>query len=623
MPLADAYRRSGDLLRARLVLAEGLRRHPDFASAHVVALRIARDVSDHEGAMKAARRVLALDPGNTEARRALDHIGSRREASRSSAPSIPGDDGEPALPEESWMVGDAGVWGPGTDSGLASVDPIALNEEDEQARSLAQPSGVAAAEEGAVAGEVPVVEEGEAPPEATRPVDPEPETLSAAPAEEAEVAEDIAAAEVVAAGDAGTPEEVVAVEEAAAAEEAAAPDQVVAVEAPTEVVEETAVAEVAEEAEVVEAAVAKPETKPSLEPEAETSSAVPAEPAEVAEDIAAAEVAAGDAGTPEEVVAVEEAAAAEEAAAPDQVVAVEAPTEVAQGPAVAEVAEEAAVVEAVVAQPEAKPSLEPEAETSFEVPAEPTDESGEPAVAEVAAEDAVTPEGVEAEEVVAVEEAAAAEKDAAPDQVVAVEAPAEPIESVAGLSPSEPRAERSESRGKASDRTAGRPLESARRKSPPVAQPSTPSSSSDEANIYTRTMGQLYEQQGLYAHAIVVYEHLLESDPGDDGLSRHLERLRQRAGEEASTRASAARMRRFKRDSAKVASADSRSPHDDERPPEPASERGTEFVEAESSQDEETARKPATPIHGSDLLVVPIESLAPDPPATGAQGEAP
>ena len=466
-PLADAYRRSGDLLRARLVLEEGLRRHPDFASAHVVALRVARDVSDHEGAMEAARRVLELDPGNTEARRALDHISSQQDVPRGSAPSVSGDDGEPALPEESWMVGDAGVWGPGTDSGLASVDPVALEEEDAQARSLAQTSGAMAAGEAAAAQEVP-------------------------------------SAEAVAAAEAAVVEE-----------------------------------------------KAQPEATPPGEPAAETLSEAPTEAAEGIEEAAAA------------------AAAAEEVEAAGEVAAVEAPAE---------------GIEEEVAQPEATPSVELDVETSSEAPAE----------------------------------------------AVAVEAPADPVESGAGPPPTELRTERSESRGKSSDRTAGRLRASARRKAPPAADPSLPSSSSDDANIITRTMGQLYERQGLYAHAIVVYEHLLESDPDDEGLARHLERLRQRAAEEASTRAATGRARRFELDSARAASAarspddDEPSPDDDELPPEPVGERGTESGEAESSPDEETARQPATvSIHGSDLPVVPIESLAPDPPPAGAKGGVP
>ena len=134
-PLADAYRRAGDLLRARLLLEEGLRRHPDFASAHVVAMRIARDVSDHAGTLAATRRVLELDPGNVEAQQVLARVGPLVEDAPASA-SRGDDDAE--LPDESWMAGDAGVWAAGTDSGLASVDPVALEAEEEQV-AVAEP----------------------------------------------------------------------------------------------------------------------------------------------------------------------------------------------------------------------------------------------------------------------------------------------------------------------------------------------------------------------------------------------------------------------------------------------------------------------------------------------------
>ncbi|MCY3706958.1 MAG: tetratricopeptide repeat protein [Gammaproteobacteria bacterium] len=129
VPLADAYRRAGDLVRARLLLDEGLRRHPDFASAHVVAMRVARDVSDHAGALAATRRVLELDPGNVEARQVLARVGPLVEDAPASGSRV---DGDAQLPDESWMAGDAGVWAAGTDSGLASVDPVALEAEEEQ-----------------------------------------------------------------------------------------------------------------------------------------------------------------------------------------------------------------------------------------------------------------------------------------------------------------------------------------------------------------------------------------------------------------------------------------------------------------------------------------------------------
>ena len=163
VPLADAYRRAGDLLRARLLLEEGLRRHPGFSSAHVVAMRIARDVSDHAATLAATRRVLELDPDNAEARQVLARVGPLARDAGSPAASGPGGDGDAELPDESWMVGDAGVWAAGTDSGLASVDPVALEAEEEQA-ALAEvekepPAGVEVEEE-----QMAMADAGEEPP---------------------------------------------------------------------------------------------------------------------------------------------------------------------------------------------------------------------------------------------------------------------------------------------------------------------------------------------------------------------------------------------------------------------------------------------------------------------------
>ncbi len=66
-PLADAYRRSGDLEAARELLAEGLERHPEFASGHVVAARVCLAEGDEAAAVDALNLVLTLDDENTEA----------------------------------------------------------------------------------------------------------------------------------------------------------------------------------------------------------------------------------------------------------------------------------------------------------------------------------------------------------------------------------------------------------------------------------------------------------------------------------------------------------------------------------------------------------------------------
>lgn len=69
--LAEAYRRAGELDRARDILERGLQRHPDYPSAHVVLGRVLADQGRDDEAAAAFRRVLDLDPENLIARRSL------------------------------------------------------------------------------------------------------------------------------------------------------------------------------------------------------------------------------------------------------------------------------------------------------------------------------------------------------------------------------------------------------------------------------------------------------------------------------------------------------------------------------------------------------------------------
>lgn len=69
--LADAYRKAGDLERALAVLDDGLRRHPEYATGHIVRGRVLRDLGRADGAMAAFRRVLDLDGQNLVAVREL------------------------------------------------------------------------------------------------------------------------------------------------------------------------------------------------------------------------------------------------------------------------------------------------------------------------------------------------------------------------------------------------------------------------------------------------------------------------------------------------------------------------------------------------------------------------
>ena len=56
--LADAYRKAGEPQRALEVLEDGLRRHPDYASAYIVHARTLRDVGRLDEATAARRPVL-------------------------------------------------------------------------------------------------------------------------------------------------------------------------------------------------------------------------------------------------------------------------------------------------------------------------------------------------------------------------------------------------------------------------------------------------------------------------------------------------------------------------------------------------------------------------------------
>jgi len=75
--LAEAYRRAGELDRARDILEDGLRRHPDYSSAHVVFGRVLMDLGETTGATSAFRRVLDLDRHNLVALRSLGDLSEK------------------------------------------------------------------------------------------------------------------------------------------------------------------------------------------------------------------------------------------------------------------------------------------------------------------------------------------------------------------------------------------------------------------------------------------------------------------------------------------------------------------------------------------------------------------
>jgi len=76
-PLADAYRKAGEVDRAIDLCKAGLERHPDYVSAHIVYARCLIDQKNDPGASDVFRRVLALDPENVLALKILAEIAER------------------------------------------------------------------------------------------------------------------------------------------------------------------------------------------------------------------------------------------------------------------------------------------------------------------------------------------------------------------------------------------------------------------------------------------------------------------------------------------------------------------------------------------------------------------
>jgi tetratricopeptide (TPR) repeat protein len=72
--LAEAYRRAGELERAKEILSRGIARHSDYASAYVVLGRVMVDMGSTDDARGAFRRVLELDRHNLIALRSLGEL---------------------------------------------------------------------------------------------------------------------------------------------------------------------------------------------------------------------------------------------------------------------------------------------------------------------------------------------------------------------------------------------------------------------------------------------------------------------------------------------------------------------------------------------------------------------
>ncbi len=76
-PLADAYRKAGRVDDALQLVTQGLTKHPDYLSAHIVLGRCLLDKKDDAGASAAFSRVLELDQENIIALKALAEVAER------------------------------------------------------------------------------------------------------------------------------------------------------------------------------------------------------------------------------------------------------------------------------------------------------------------------------------------------------------------------------------------------------------------------------------------------------------------------------------------------------------------------------------------------------------------
>src|SRR5581483_6629194 len=77
-PLAEAYRKQGDPVRALEILLPGLERHPDYIPANIVLGRCHWDLDALEAAEQAFAHVLELDGENVIALKARADIAERR-----------------------------------------------------------------------------------------------------------------------------------------------------------------------------------------------------------------------------------------------------------------------------------------------------------------------------------------------------------------------------------------------------------------------------------------------------------------------------------------------------------------------------------------------------------------
>lgn len=86
VPLANDYRKLGELDRAESLLRTGIEKHPDYLSARIVLGRCLTDRGDNAKAVREFEHVLSMDPQNLIALRSLAELsladGSKRDARR-------------------------------------------------------------------------------------------------------------------------------------------------------------------------------------------------------------------------------------------------------------------------------------------------------------------------------------------------------------------------------------------------------------------------------------------------------------------------------------------------------------------------------------------------------------
>jgi tetratricopeptide (TPR) repeat protein len=132
VPLADAYRRDGDLARALEIIQKGLDAHPDFASAHMVAGWVHRSLSEPDDAMRSFERVLDLDEGNSLARAAIaELIDDQRARAYKDKMAAKGSE-EPAVADIEPVPADVEPVPADVGPVLADVGPVPAAVEDER-----------------------------------------------------------------------------------------------------------------------------------------------------------------------------------------------------------------------------------------------------------------------------------------------------------------------------------------------------------------------------------------------------------------------------------------------------------------------------------------------------------